>query len=135
MISEEDIYYDLMDHPNADVIVSRAQKALEEEQRKRMEFREWLSPSVKAEFINGETIIHSPNKRGHLEVSENAHLILSLFVRKRGLGKVSYEKALVEIGRNDFEPDLCFWETEKTKDWDEDTMIHPVPNQGGVALI
>jgi hypothetical protein len=39
------------------------QAMLDEEKRKRQEFYDWLTDDVKAEFINGEVILHSPVKR------------------------------------------------------------------------
>jgi len=44
------------------------------------------------------------------------------------LGEVSIEKALIEVGRHDFEPDLCFWSKDKTVGWTKSTMVFPVPD-------
>lgn len=62
----------------ADKIIKRAdapiqiqylQETYEAEKKRRIEFREWITPDVKAEFINGETIIHSPAKKRHWSAS------------------------------------------------------------------
>ena len=44
---------DLLDEPDALLIIERAQSILHEEAKRRQEFYEWLTPSIKAEFING----------------------------------------------------------------------------------
>lgn len=56
---------EILKRPNALSIVQEAAKALEVEQKRRAEFREWISEDIKAEFINGEVVIHSPAKLGH----------------------------------------------------------------------
>ena len=63
------IFYTVMSDPAAPFIVEAAAAALAEEQRRRYEFREWVSDDIKAEFINGEIVLHSPVKRQHLEAS------------------------------------------------------------------
>ncbi|MEM8585989.1 MAG: Uma2 family endonuclease [Bacteroidota bacterium] len=117
-----------MEHPIADQIIERANQAMEKEARHRANFREWLTPSVKAEFINGEIVMHSPVKRRHLEVSQNLFRAVSIYSILNDLGEVSIEKALIEVGRNDYEPDLCFWKKDRTEAWDGEIMVHPVPN-------
>ncbi|MEM6879384.1 MAG: Uma2 family endonuclease [Bacteroidota bacterium] len=125
---QDDLFHDIMEHPIADQIIERANQAMEKEARHRANFREWLTPSVKAEFINGEIVMHSPVKRRHLRVAENLHYIIGLYARKHNLGEVSIEKALIELGRNDYEPDLAFWLKERTLEWDNDMMVHPAPD-------
>ena len=36
------------------------QRRLEREKRKRLEFYDWLDEDKKAEFIDGEVVVHSP---------------------------------------------------------------------------
>lgn len=123
----DDFYDMLMDRPDADRIVEQARADLKEEAKDRAAFRRWLTPSVKAEFINGQIIMHSPARGGHLDASANLFNMLRNYVSYRKLGIVYVEKALVEIGRNDFEPDICFWRSEQTTGWDKDTNVFPPP--------
>ena len=130
--SNDDMYTDdfydlLMSRPDADRIVEQASADLREEARDRAAFRRWLTPSVKAEFINGQIIMHSPARRGHLTASVSLLNILQNYVILHELGAVYVEKALVEVGRNDFEPDLAFWRTEQVNQWDEDINVFPPP--------
>ncbi len=96
-------------------------------EQNRLQFREWLKDDVKAEFINGEVVMHSPVKRGHLEVTENLFPLLRMYVVYKKLGKVSVEKALVGMPRNDYEPDICYWTNQQAADFHKETMVHPAP--------
>jgi len=53
----------IMKRADAAVQIQYLQETFEAEKERRIEFREWLNPDVKAEFINGEIIIHSPVKK------------------------------------------------------------------------
>ena len=123
----DDFYEVLMERHDADRIVERASRQLAEEAAARRKFREWLTPSVKAEFIGGEIIMHSPAKRRHLRSSGSLHTILNTYVEHHEIGEIFVEKALVEVGRNDFEPDLAYWTSEQTQDWTDDTDVFPPP--------
>jgi Uma2 family endonuclease len=117
----------LMDAPDAPQIMEQMQSALQKEKQTRAVFYEWLNDDVKAEFINGEVVVHSPVKRGHLLVTQNLFRVLSTYVLKMGLGEVSVEKALIALSRNDYEPDLCFWTKAQAAQFSKDTMFHPAP--------
>ena len=117
-----------MDTPDLKLLLERVQDTLQSEAEKRDEFYEWLTPEIKAEFINGEVVMHSPAKRKHLEVNEHLFILLHTWVRFQSLGKVSIEKALIALTRNDYEPDICFWRKEVADAFDGDTMRHPAPD-------
>jgi hypothetical protein len=70
----------LLDAPDLPQLVEQATAQLQEEIKRRQAFREWVTPGVKAEFINGEVILHSPVKRGHLRCSGNLFKLLDTFV-------------------------------------------------------
>lgn len=78
--------------------------------------RAWadVDENIKAEFILGEIIYHSPVYGRHWMASSNMTTELLPYVKKQKLGKVGYEKVMVRLTRNDYEPDICFWSTEKT---------------------
>lgn len=122
------IFYTVMSDPAAPFIVEAAAAALAEEQRRRYEFREWVSDDIKAEFINGEIVLHSPVKRQHLEASANLYRLLSIYVDKHDLGAHGHEKAMVSLTRNDYEPDICYWSRDKAQSFHGDTMLHPAPD-------
>ncbi len=119
---------ELLDAPDAQLIIDRVQTALNDEKKRRNEFYEWLQDDVKAEFINGKVVMHSPVKRRHLRAGGNLSTLLRIYVQFRDLGEVDVEKALVVLTRNDYEPDICFWRKEVADEFTDDTMKHPAPD-------
>ena len=118
---------ELFSAPNAQLIIDRIQMMLNDEKKRRLEFYEWLRNDVKAEFIDGEIIMHSPVKRRHLRANKLLFNLLQNFIATRDLGEVDTKKALVALTRNDYEPDICFWRKEAADEFDEDMMLHPAP--------
>lgn len=122
------LYHQLLNVPNLKLLLDRLQKTLAAEAQKREEFYEWLTPEVKAEFINGEIVMHSPAKRRHLRPNKRLFTLLEAWVELNELGEVDTEKALIALTRNDYEPDICFWGPEKADTFEDDTMRHPAPD-------
>ncbi len=114
--------------PDAPQQVNRLYTALEEEKKRRQEFRQWITPAVKAEFINGEVILHSPVKKRHFSVTDLLSSLLSFYVRIHKLGRVATEKAMIALTRNDYEPDLVFFKKEKYDTFSDDQMLFPPPD-------
>lgn len=119
---------ELLDAPDAQLIINRVQALLNDEKKRRQEFYEWLTDNVKAEFINGEIIMHSPVKRGHLRASKLLFRLIDDYIFQNDLGEADVEKAMVTLTRNDYEPDICFWRKEITDAFDDETMQHPAPD-------
>jgi len=122
------LYDQLMERPDAHELVNRAKAVLDQEAEARTAFREWLTPSIKAEFINGERILHSPVTKGHWVASKLIAKFLDTYAQEHNLGQVAVEKALIEIGRHDFEPDINFWRAEVAASWEDNKMVFPPPN-------
>jgi Uma2 family endonuclease len=118
----------LLEAPDAKLVIERAQAILADEANRRRAFREWLTDDVKAEFINGETIMHSPVKRQHLDATQNLMILLRVYVQKHDIGAVDSEKAIVGLSRNDYEPDICYWNADTAASFEDDQMEHPAPN-------
>ncbi len=123
-----DLLAAVLNDPNAPGIVEAASAVLAEERRRRQEFRAWVSEEVKAEFINGEVVLHSPVKRRHRLASELLFQLLNIYVTVKNLGEAGHEKAMVSLTRNDYEPDICFWSAAKSDLFDDETMLHPAPD-------
>lgn len=119
---------DLLDAPDAQLILNQVQQELNEEKKRRHDFYEWLTDDVKAEFINGQVIMHSPVKRKHLVASKLLVNLLLNYANKYDLGEVDTEKAMVSLTRNDYEPDICFWRKEVANTFDDEMMQHPAPD-------
>lgn len=120
--------HELLEAPDAKLVIERAQAILADEAQRRRAFREWLRDDIKAEFINGEVVMHSPVKRRHLDATQNLLILLRVYVHKYKLGAVDSEKALVGLTRNDYEPDICFWNSETAESFEDDQMEHPAPD-------
>ena len=119
---------EILKSSGAVMLYKEMQAALESEAQRREEFRDWLTEDVKAEFVNGKIIMHSPVKRGHLRANRRLSKVLDTFVVANNLGETSTEKALVALTRNDYEPDLCFWGKEKADLFDDNTLVHSAPD-------
>ncbi|RYF54866.1 MAG: Uma2 family endonuclease, partial [Cytophagaceae bacterium] len=102
--------------------------ALRQEASRRNEFYAWLKEDVKAEFINGQIVMHSPVKERHWTTVGNIYRLMSWYALKYKLGRVASEKALISLIRNDYEPDVCFWKQEKASQFTADQMKLPAPD-------
>lgn len=125
---------ELLEAPELPLILQAFNFQLENESLARHDFREWLSPEVKAEFINGKKIVHSPARDIHNCVVLWLANILNAFSVKHGLGRVYVEKALIGLSRNDYEPDLVFFKADRVKEFKRDQMIYPAPDLGVEVL-
>lgn len=109
-------------------ILTKMQDFLQTEAQERIAFREKITEDDKAEFINGKIVMHSPASDGH---NESVGLLLrssSLYVDLHELGKVRAEKALVEMTRNDYEPDVAFWSNPKAQRIETVQNVYPIPD-------
>lgn len=108
--------------------VAELQAVWEDEQRRRDEFIDWLTPNTKAEFINGEIIVHSPTNKRHMIAMKLLSSLLDTYVEKHDLGVVGIETVLISLTRNDYLPDVCFFGTEKASLQHDDQMRFPAPD-------
>lgn len=118
----------LLEAPNLPQLIQQAEVALRQEARRRDEFYAWLKEDVKAEFINGQIVMHSPVKERHWTTVGNIYRLMSWYALKKKLGRVASEKALISLIRNDYEPDVCFWKQEKASQFTADQMKLPAPD-------
>jgi Uma2 family endonuclease len=118
----------ILKSPQAYQIIQEVQAILHQEEAKRRKFHNDITEEIKAEFINGEVIVHSPVKKRHNEATGRLYLLMKVFVQKHQLGFVGIEKIMIRLLRNDYEPDICFFKTEKSKDFTEDQALFPAPD-------
>jgi len=114
--------------PDAALLRDELDHLLDEEYQRRLKFREDITEDDKAEFINGEIIYHSPVKWQHNVVAKRILHVLNHYVERYSLGYVGYEKVLVAFTRNDYEPDICYFNQSKVADFKLDQMIFPIPD-------
>jgi Uma2 family endonuclease len=123
-----DLLEEALQRPDAYLFIDRLQAALHLEKATRQHFYETVDENRKMEFINGEIVFQSPVRRWHNEATGNVYELLRTYVCKHKLGYVGIEKLLVSLTRNDYEPDVCFWKTEKANLFDDDQMQFPAPD-------
>jgi Uma2 family endonuclease len=118
----------IMALPNALQQLTALNEAMQAEKKRRHDFREWITPAIKAEFINGEIVLHSPVKKRHFSVTDLLSRLLSFYGSIKKLGRVATEKAMIALTRNDYEPDLVFFSKEKYDTFTDDQMLFPAPD-------
>jgi Uma2 family endonuclease len=118
----------LLRSPRFPEAMRRLQAAARAEAKKRRYFYDVVTEQQKAEFINGEIIVHSPVKLRHAIASENLFTLLKMFVRKHNLGSVFHEKILIVLNRNDYEPDICFFGQAKASAFTPNQSKFPAPD-------
>ncbi len=101
---------------------------LSEERKKRKRFYDEVREDQKAEFINGEVIVHSPVRIEHEFTSSSLHVLLRTYVMAHQLGYVGHEKMMISLTRNDYEPDICFWSKKKSVKFKPGQMKFPAPD-------
>lgn len=119
---------ELLNSPRLALYVQAFERVLAEEQETRARFYDETTEHEKAEFINGEVIVHAPARKRHNEVAKRLLHLLDLHVRLHDLGFVGYEKLLITLTRNDYEPDLCFFSREKSAPFTPDQTRFPAPD-------
>lgn len=125
---QEHIINELLNSPMAPAIVERVQSVLADERERRELFYNQITEQEKAEFINGEIIVHSPVRKIHNRITLNLAKIIDTYSLEHNLGFVGVEKVLIRCTRNDYEPDLCFFEQSIAAEFEDEQTIFPIPN-------
>ena len=128
MITREELLVQMQQHPDIVLLMKEVRTMLDGETKKRAEFRNLIHENVNAEFINGEIIYHSSAKRRHWRVAANLTTLLVTHVKKNNLGEIGSEKVMIELTRNDYEPDIVFFNKEKSSKFTDDQMLFPAPD-------
>lgn len=118
----------LLNRPDANILVDKAKAILASEQKKREQFYKDITPNDKAEFIQGKALFHSPVKGIHNQVTGRIFTLLNAYSATHNLGRVGIEKLLIALTRNDYEPDICFFKKEKSGQFTDDQMKFPAPD-------
>lgn len=123
-----DLLEELKNRPDAVLLVNRFQSYLKEEAHKRRAFYDLVHENVKAEFINGEIVLHSPVRMQHLLVSSNIAYEMLHFINQHDLGFVGIEKMMIELSRNCYEPDIVFFRKAKAEAFSPQQKLFPSPD-------
>jgi Uma2 family endonuclease len=125
---EGDLFQKLIESPDAVLVMNRFQEYLKTESQKRKEFYDLVHEDMKAEFINGEIVLHSPVRMKHWLVSSNIAFELTSFVKKHQLGVIGVEKVMIELSRNNYEPDIVFFRKEIANAFKDEQKLFPAPD-------
>ena len=93
----ESVIAAVMENPSAPALLARLQTKLAEELQRRHQFYAEIDDAQKAEFINGEVVIHSPVKIEHSEISSFLMRLIHPFVQINKLGFVGIEKIMISL--------------------------------------
>lgn len=118
----------ILQSPRLKDYVEELSSFVKNEEEKRSNFYATMTEQEKVEFINGEVITQSPIIRKHNVVGKLLLKLLDTYVHKNDLGFVGYEKILIKLTRNDFEPDICFFRKEIADSFSDKTMFFPAPD-------
>ena len=124
----ESVLENIVKSPKLRIYSKEIDNILIEEQKRRKEFYVTMKEGEKVEFINGEIIFNSPVK---LEHNQHLKLLLNLldnYVRVNNLGYVGYEKLMISLTRNDYEPDICFFNRSVSDKFNPKQMQFPAPD-------
>ncbi|MEK7254123.1 MAG: Uma2 family endonuclease [Bacteroidota bacterium] len=124
----KDYVEEIMAQSTAPLIVQKVQDRLAEERLKRQAFYEMIDEDMKAEFVNGEIFYHSPVVKMHTDGTVGLFALLDAYVDEHDLGFVGIEKVMITLPRNDYEPDICYFQNEKSQHFTKKTMHYPVPD-------
>jgi Uma2 family endonuclease len=119
---------DILRSPRMPEYARQISEAAELERKRRQRFVDELREGEKAEFINGEVVVHSPSRYAHVLVSDRLLTLLRTFASAHRLGVVTHAKVMVSLTRNDYEPDVCFWSTQRSAEFTPAQMRFPAPD-------
>ncbi|MCB0113742.1 MAG: Uma2 family endonuclease [Caldilineaceae bacterium] len=126
--TEAQLLEQLLRSPRLPVVAEALGAKVAEEAARRQQFIDTVLESEKAEFINGEKIVHSPVKLRHNAVTKRLLVLLDTYVNAHQLGYVGYEKLFFSLSRNDYEPDICFFNAATAAVFEPDQMRFPAPD-------
>ncbi len=128
MIESDSLLQQVIRSPRLGLYAQRIRHLLDAEREARERFYEELDEGQKAEFINGEVIVHSPVRLAHTDSGGLIIMLMRAYVSKRGLGFVGYENAMVSLTRNDYMPDVFFIRRDRARHFEADQMHYPAPD-------
>jgi Uma2 family endonuclease len=126
--SESQLIEQLLRSPRLPMVAEQLGALVADEAARRQHFIDTVLESEKAEFINGEKVVHSPVKFRHNVTTKRLLVLLDTYVGVHGLGYVGYEKLMISLTRNDYEPDICFFNAETAATFQPDQMRFPAPD-------
>lgn len=128
MSTIDDLIAPIIHSPQLPMIVERLEAYWAQENLRRQEFYDEVTPDQKAEFIDGKMIVHSPARNRHLDVTKFVSKLLDTYTQIHGLGEIKVEKCLCVFSRNAYEPDVVFFGSQKAQQLTAETKLFPIPD-------
>jgi Uma2 family endonuclease len=95
----------------------------------RIDFYNSIKESDKVEFIHGETIYQPPSTfKNSLTSSNLLYLLLHHLKTTNVGGRICIEKVMIELTRNSYEPDICYFRKEVADTFTDNQMLFPAPD-------
>jgi Uma2 family endonuclease len=126
--TENQLLEQLLRSPRLPAVAEQLGALVADETARRQHFIDTVLESEKAEFINGEKVVHSPVKLLHNVTAKRLLVLMDAYVGAHDLGYVGYEKLMVLLTRNDYEPDICFFNAATAAAFQPDQMRFPAPD-------
>jgi len=126
--TENQLLEQLLRSPRLPAVAEQLGALVADETARRQHFIDTVLESEKAEFINGEKVVHSPVKLLHNVTAKRLLVLMDAYVGAHDLGYVGYEKLMVSLTRNDYEPDICFFNAATAATFQPDQMRFPAPD-------
>lgn len=104
------------------------------EQQRREQFYATLTRSEKVEFINGEVITHTPVTIEHAQIVRRLRVLIETFAQRCQCGTVGDHRTLVSLSRNDYMPDICFFNKKKAETFSPHQIRFPAPDLAAEVL-
>lgn len=124
----ESVLENIIKSPKLRIYSKEIENILIEEQKRRKEFYENMKEGEKVEFINGEVIFNSPVKLVHNKATNLLFRLISTYVSTFNLGFAGIEKIMISLTRNDYEPDICFFNKSVSDKFSPKQMQFPAPD-------
>lgn len=119
---------ELLKSPRLPLYVEEPKRTLAAERARRQRFYRETPEDRKAEFINGEAVLNPPARLEHISAGKLLLALLEAWVQSRGLDFVGYEKLMIPLTRNDYEPDICFFAKAKARRFKRAQTRFPAPD-------
>ncbi len=124
----EKILEPILNSPRLKDYVAELQEFLSSEEERRNFFYNKITDQEKAEFINGEIVLHSPVVMIHNITLKYLLFAIDKYASHHNLGFVGYEKLMIRLTRNDYEPDLCFFNQGRADSFLPNQKLFPAPD-------
>ncbi len=128
MLRDNEIIEPILQNLHMPELVEELNVRLKQVQLLREEFYKKIQPGDKWEFINGKIVMHSPAKEKHTVARQKLEYLLQTFVSIHELGQVRRETSLVALTRNDYLPDILFFNKQTSSNFKPNTWKYPIPD-------